>query len=101
MSDESTRWQFCDRMKRDDLPAMPKAVAEVLDEFLVRQHGIMSGSHGAGLFLDLLADRGFCVEVDSGEVPQLQAALRNAAAMFRQDSIAWAEAQTTFIGPAT
>lgn len=41
----------------------------------------------------------WCIEVDRAEVEQLQAALRNAAAMFRQDSIAWAEAQTTFIGP--
>ncbi len=61
---ESTQWQFCDRMRRDDLPEMPKAVAEVLDEFLMRQHGIMSGSHAVGLFLDLLADRGFCIEMD-------------------------------------
>ena len=60
---ESTEHEFLDRMKRDELPAMPRAVADVIDEFNLRQHGLMSGSHGAGLFLDLLAERGFRVEM--------------------------------------
>lgn len=64
MADESTEWQFLDRMKRDDLPEMPRAVAQVIDEFNMRQHGLMSGSHGVGLFLDLLRDAGFTVEMD-------------------------------------
>lgn len=36
--------------------------AAVLDEWLMRAHGVMSSAHYVGLFLDLLADRGWRVE---------------------------------------
>lgn len=39
----------------------------------------------------------WCFEIEQQNVDPLQAALAKHAAEFRQDSIAWAEAQTTFI----
>ncbi len=42
----------------------------------------------------------WCIEIAPEEVDQLRFSLALHAKMFRQDSIAWAEAQTTFIGPA-
>lgn len=38
-------------------------------------------------------------EVDENEVAALKAALRSLARVFRQDSIAWATAETEFLGP--
>lgn len=51
----------------DDLPReqladhsdMWRAVADTLDEWLHRMHGITSGSHNAGAFLDFLALEGY------------------------------------------
>lgn len=40
-----------------------------------------------------------CADVLDIDVPDLQAALTKLAAQFRQDSIAWAEATTTFLKP--
>lgn len=34
-------------------------IAEVLDEWLLRCHGVTSGAHHAGAFLDFLAARGY------------------------------------------
>ena len=46
-------------------PAGP--VADVLDEWLFRNYGITSSSHGVGLFLDLLAVEGWRVtKIDPG-----------------------------------
>lgn len=53
--------QDLDNLTRDQLAELsgPAAhVAAVLDEWLHRLHGVTSSSHGAGLFLDLLAARG-------------------------------------------
>lgn len=40
-----------------------------------------------------------CADVVDIDMPELQVALRKLAADFRQDSIAWAEATTTFLKP--
>lgn len=41
---------------------MWSAVADTLDEWMIRMHGIMSSHHNAGLFLELLALQGYRVE---------------------------------------
>ena len=41
----------------------------------------------------------WCVEVDSAVAPVMQHNLAAIAAYFKQDSIAWAVAETQFIGP--
>jgi hypothetical protein len=47
------------------LPA--SAVADVLDEWLLRAHGVTSSAHNVGLFLDLLAADGYRVTaIDPG-----------------------------------
>jgi hypothetical protein len=51
-----------DRSQLAELAGPASAVAEVLDEWRHRLHGIISSEHGVGLFLDLLAARGFRVE---------------------------------------
>lgn len=51
-----------------DGPAGP--VADVLDEWLLRTHGVMSSAHNTGLFLDLLADAGYRV-TEIGPVPSI------------------------------
>lgn len=66
----SRQFELLDRMKRDDLPRAGRAVADVLDDWLVRQFGITSGSHGAGLFLDLLADEGYEITPRSADEQQ-------------------------------
>jgi hypothetical protein len=59
-----------DDLTRDQLaelagPAYP--VAKVLDEWLSREHGILSSSHAVGHFLDLLAAKGYQVTpIDPG-----------------------------------
>lgn len=45
-----------------ELDGAPAVVADVLDEWNHRLHGVTSGDHGVGLFLDLLAARGYRVE---------------------------------------
>lgn len=46
---------------------MWSALAVVLDEWLLRQHGVTSGSHGVGLFLELLSFDGYRIEpIDPG-----------------------------------
>lgn len=37
------------------------ATADVLDDWLLRAHGVTSSSHNVGLFLDLLAAEGYRV----------------------------------------
>lgn len=53
-----------DTVRRDDLgeydPMYP-TLADVLDEWNLRLHGVSSGHHGIGLFLDLLAAEGYRV----------------------------------------
>lgn len=66
--DDFTRSELAER------PDQPWAdVASALDEWLVRQHGVVSGSHGVGLFLDLLNERGLVVVRD--EVPPIESLL--------------------------
>ena len=48
-----------DDLKRDELPEMPKAVADTLDEWLWRMHGIASGGHYVGVFLKWLKRNGY------------------------------------------
>lgn len=43
----------------------------------------------------------WCIEVETRRVDRLRRKLAEHAATFGQDSIAWAEARTEFIGPAT
>lgn len=46
---------------------MPADLADVLDEWLHRNHGVLSSSHNVGDFLDSLADAGYRVErIDPG-----------------------------------
>jgi hypothetical protein len=62
--DTLTRAQLAER----DGPTY--TVACVLDDWLHRLHGISSSSHGAGLFLDLLAAEGYRV-TPIGPLPSL------------------------------
>lgn len=58
-----------DDLRRDQLHelGMPGDVADVLDEWLVTQHGVMSSHHGVGSFLDGLAAVGYRVTpIDPG-----------------------------------
>jgi hypothetical protein len=48
-----------DHVTRDELPVDAHAVADTLDEWIHRAHGLTSSAHGAGLFLDLLAEHGY------------------------------------------
>ena len=50
-----------DDLNRADLPVMPKAVSDTLDEWLWRMHGVMSGGHHVGVFLEWLHGRGYYV----------------------------------------
>jgi hypothetical protein len=55
------------RAQLSEFGGAPPVVASVLDDWLARMHGILSGSHNAGLFLDLLAARGYRVTpIDPG-----------------------------------
>lgn len=49
-----------DDLRRDQLHelGMPGVVADVLDDWLATQHGVMSSNHGVGAFLDELAAPG-------------------------------------------
>jgi hypothetical protein len=63
-----------DDLTRAQLAELPDlgtalAVANVLDDWLMRLHGIASSAHGVGLFLDLLADEGYRVT----KIPELEA----------------------------
>ena len=60
----TTSHRDIDSMRRADLAKLPgpeHAVALTLDEWNHRENGVTSSSHGAGLFLDLLAERGYQV----------------------------------------
>lgn len=51
-----------DRMTRAQLAELhgpERAVADILDDWLRREHGVISSSHGVGMFLDLLAEAGY------------------------------------------
>ena len=48
-----------DDLARAELPADARAVADTLDEWLHRMHGVYSGGHYVGAFLDFLAERGY------------------------------------------
>jgi hypothetical protein len=53
-----------DRLGRDAVRTMggaPAALVDVLDEWLLTQHGMTSGAHCVGAFLDLLAAEGYQV----------------------------------------
>jgi hypothetical protein len=65
---------MCDTCPEPDLDSLPRAqlrggplgdmpgdVADVLDDWLVAQHGVFSSHHGVGAFLDLLAAAGYRV----------------------------------------
>lgn len=73
MTDHELDFDDLDRMSRTELAEWahkPYAdIASTLDEWLSREHGVYSSSHGVGLFLDLLADHGLSVVRD--EVPPL------------------------------
>lgn len=59
-------WDDLDAMTRAELaelahmPAIA-ATADVLDDWLYREHGITSSHHHVGTFLELLADHGYRV----------------------------------------
>lgn len=61
-----------DDLRRDQLHelGMPGVVADILDDWLVSQHGVMSSHHGVGAFLDELAARGY--RVTKIEVPAFE-----------------------------
>src|SRR5690242_1799886 len=48
-----------DNLTREQLPEDARAVADALDDWVCRRHGILSSHHGAGLFLKLLAEEGY------------------------------------------
>lgn len=51
-----------DPARRAELSGRPAALAGVLDTWLYTQHGVTSGSHGVGVFLDELAAAGMAVD---------------------------------------
>jgi hypothetical protein len=62
-------------------------------------------SHVHGVWTSASADRYqnacFCFELPAERIGKVKDALARVAAEYRQDSIAWADAETTFITPAT
>lgn len=55
------------RAELGELDPMYSTVADVLDDWVVRRFGILSGHHGVGLFLNLLAADGYRVTaIDPG-----------------------------------
>ncbi len=53
-----------DRLGRDqvrELGGAAAALVDVLDDWLLREHGLTSGWHHVGSFLHLLAAEGYCV----------------------------------------
>lgn len=50
-----------DQVRRDDLTGVPAALATALDAWLFRTHGVASGGHNTGTFLDELAASGLAV----------------------------------------
>ena len=61
MTTESTEHEPLDHLIRDNLAPQARAVADTLDDWIMRRFGKTSSHHGAGLFLDLLADEGYQV----------------------------------------
>jgi hypothetical protein len=61
-------WDDLTRTELTELAGQPAAdLADTLDEWLHRCHGIASGTHNAGLFADLLAARGWRIHrIDPG-----------------------------------
>jgi len=57
----SSEHRTLDDLPRGELDQANAALAEVLDEWLMRLHGLSSSAHGVGLFLDLLDDAGYKV----------------------------------------
>ena len=50
------------RAQLAEMPHLPWAdIASTLDELLAREHGLFSSAHGVGLFVELLAERGWQV----------------------------------------
>ncbi len=49
-------------LRETELGDMPGDVADVLDDWLSRNHGVLSSSHNVGDFLDALAAAGYRVE---------------------------------------
>lgn len=55
------------QLREGSLGDMPGDVADVLDDWLHRNHGVLSSSHNVGDFLDSLAARGYRVTpIDPG-----------------------------------
>ncbi len=54
--------------RREDLKGVERIVNDVLDDYNVRKHGIISSSSGHEMFLSLLAEAG-CAVVEVGTVP--------------------------------
>lgn len=50
-----------DDVRRDDLPSQRQGAAMAVDEWLHREHGVMSSHHGLGLLLALLDAEGYAV----------------------------------------
>ncbi len=64
--DDTGSGEHLDRLPRaelgnTELGPMPAVVAFVLDDWMFTQHGVLSGHHGVGVFLDLLAAAGYRV----------------------------------------
>lgn len=64
-----------DTLTRADLAELPgpaSTLADVLDEWNHREHGVTSSHHGVGLFLELLADRGYRVTpIEASDIAEL------------------------------
>lgn len=58
-----------DRARRGDLVGTPAVLAGVLDTWLHTQHGVTSGAHCVGAFLDELAAAGLAVDLAGKAAP--------------------------------
>jgi hypothetical protein len=58
---DATKRETINRTRRDDLQGVHRPLADALDEWLVKQHGVMSSAHAVGSFLADLDEAGLQV----------------------------------------
>jgi hypothetical protein len=85
-----------DKLTQREWADFQTSVDAALNVYVSRMHG-----HWASLPDAAWQNACWCVEVGERDVPPLRRALAKAATDYRQDSIAWAVAETEFIGPAS
>lgn len=62
-----------DRLTRDQLSPVHRAIVDVTDECLHRVHGVISGAHGLGLLLELLEREHLVIQPARRHLPPLPA----------------------------